>query len=116
MIVAARAVLLLALVGVLAAAFAPLGMAPSIGGSDWISHGAAFAVLAVLSALALPGRSLVILWLGLTVVGVGIEILQATPLIGRGPSVAEALWDALVAGVVLVLMGLGGLRARLGSA
>lgn len=112
MVLAARAALLIALAGVLAAALAPLEMAPSIGGSDWISHGLAFAVLAVLSALALPGRPLVALWLGLAVLGVGIEILQATPVVGRGPSLAEAAWDALVAGGVLVLMGLGDLRAR----
>lgn len=110
----ARTALLIALVGVLAAAFAPLGMAPSIGGSDWISHGLAFAVLAALAALALPERPLVVLWLGLAILGVGIEILQATPVVGRGPSVAEAAWDALVAGAVLALMGLGDLRARLG--
>lgn len=112
MVVAARAALLIALVGVLAAAVAPLEMAPSIGGSDWISHGVAFAVLAVLAALALPGRSLVVLWLGLAVLGGGIEILQAAPAVGRGPSVAEGVWDALVAGVVLLLMGLGDLRAQ----
>jgi len=111
-VVLARAALLITLAGVLAAAFAPLGMAPSIGGSDWVSHGLAFAVLAVLSAMALPGRPLFALWLGLAVLGVGIEILQAAPLVGRGPSVVEAAWDALVAGAVLALMGLGDLRAR----
>lgn len=116
LVLASRLGLLLTLLGVLAAAFVPLGLAPSIGGSDWISHGMAFAVLAVLFALALPGRSLVVLWLGLAIVGAGIEILQATPLVGRGPSVAEALWDALVAAVVLVLMKFGGLRARLTGA
>lgn len=111
-VVLARASLLIALAGVLAAAFVPLGMAPSIGGSDWVSHGLAFAVLAVLSAMALPKRPLFVLWMCLAVLGVGIEILQAAPLVGRGPSVAEAGWDALVAGVVLALMGLGDQRAR----
>ena len=111
-VVLARAALLITLAGVLAAAFVPLGMAPSIGGSDWVSHGLAFAVLAVLSAMALPERPLFALWLGLAVLGVGIEILQAAPSVGRGPSVVEAAWDALVAGAVLALMGLGDLRAR----
>ena len=44
-----RAALILAGAGVLAAAFLPVSSAPSLG-SDWLSHGAAFLVLAALSA------------------------------------------------------------------
>jgi quinol-cytochrome oxidoreductase complex cytochrome b subunit len=106
----ARLVLALALAGVLTAAFLPVGVAPVIGGSDWISHGTAFAVLAVLMVVAFPRLALVWGWMILAGVGVGIEIVQAIPLLGRGPSIVEAAYDAAVVALVFVVLQLSGLR------
>lgn len=92
------------------AAFLPVGVAPVIGGSDWISHGAAFAVLAVLTLVAFPRLPLAGAWAILAIIGVGIEIVQAIPLLGRGPSIIEAGYDAAVVAVVFALLQLSGLR------
>ena len=106
-----RVMLTIALVGVAYAAFSPTEIAPSVG-SDWLNHGIAFAILAILTAFALPTWSLMRVWFSLAVVGVGIEIVQAVPALGRGASVAEAGWDALIVGGVLGLMWLGSARSK----
>lgn len=103
--------LIIAGVGVLTAAFLPISSAPSLG-SDWLSHGAAFLVLAVLSALAWPGASLLRLWWALTLLGVLIELVQGLPGVNRGPSVLEALWDSAVVAAVFLVISLGAARRQ----
>ncbi|WP_404417889.1 hypothetical protein [Brevundimonas vesicularis] len=109
-----RAALILAGVGVLAAAFLPVSSAPSLG-SDWLSHGAAFLVLAALSAAALPGTSLLRLWWGLTLLGVLIEVIQSLPGVNRGASVLEAAWDSAVVAAVFLVISIGAVRRRAGG-
>lgn len=109
---AARVALAAALPGVLIAAFLPVGVAPVIAGSDWASHGAAFAVLAVLTAAGFPRAPLFLSWAALSVVGAGIEVVQAIPALGRGASVIEAAYDALVVAVVFAIWRILGFRSR----
>lgn len=104
----ARAALVVTLPGVLVAAFLPVGVAPVIGGSDWASHGAAFAVLAVLTFVAFPRVPLILSWAILALVGAGIEVVQAIPALGRGASLLEAAYDALVVAIVFGLIRLMG--------
>lgn len=116
MVLLGRGALALAAAGVLVSAFVPVSTAPSLG-SDWLSHGLAFLVLAVLSALAFPQASLLRLWLALTALGIAIEIVQGLPGVNRGPSVAEAVWDSAVVAIVFAIMTVKSVRrqARLGS-
>ena len=100
--------------GVLAAAFLPISSAPSLG-SDWLSHGAACLVLAVLSAVALPRVSLLRLWWGLTLLGVLIEVIQGLPGVNRGPSVLEAIWDSTVVAAVFLVILIGAVRRQAGG-
>lgn len=108
----ARAALAVALPGVLIAAFLPVGVAPVLAGSDWASHGAAFVVLAVLTAAAFPRAPVILSWSALALVGAGIEVVQAIPALGRGPSLIEAVYDALVVAVVFAIMRILGFRSR----
>lgn len=109
----ARLALSIALPGVLLAAFLPVGVAPVIGGSDWASHGVAFAVLAILTALAFPRTPLFWSWAVLALIGAAIELVQALPALGRGASVIEAAYDAFVVAIVFGLMRLLGVRRDL---
>lgn len=104
-----RLALIISGAGVLAAAFLPVSSAPSLG-SDWLSHGAAFLVLAALSAAALPGTSLWRLWWSLTLFGVLIEVIQGLPGVNRGPSVLEAVWDSGVVAAVFLVISIGTVR------
>lgn len=110
-VVLSRLALLVAGAGVLTAAFLPVSTAPSLR-SDWVSHGAAFLVLAVLSAVALPKTSLLRLWWGLTFLGVLIEVIQGLPGVNRGPSVLEAAWDSAVVAAVFLIISIGAVRRQ----
>lgn len=109
-----RLALIVSGAGVLAAAFLPVSSAPSLG-SDWLSHGAAFLVLAALSAAALPRTSLLRLWWGLTLLGILIEVIQGLPGVNRGPSVLEALWDSAVVAAVFLVISIGAVRRQAGG-
>ncbi len=94
-----RAVLLLrvsfwiCLVGVLALAWLPAPPAELSTPWDKANHALAFYILAALAAAAYPGRRLIMLALGLTLVGVLIELVQATPWVRRDASALDVLAD-----------------------
>lgn len=85
-------------------------MPASILGSDKLEHFAAFAALALLSCIAWPT---VTRWLTvplLMLYGIGIELAQATPEIGRTASLADLGADAL--GIAFGMIATGLLRRR----
>lgn len=65
--------------------------------SDKLLHIAAFALLAGLGAAAFPARTVLQLWLGLTVFGAAIEVVQAIPALNRDSDYLDFLADSVAA-------------------
>lgn len=85
-------------------------MPASILGSDKLEHFAAFAALAVITRIAWPGVTRWFTVPALLLYGVGIELAQATPAIGRTASMADLGADAL--GIAFGMLTAGLLRQR----
>jgi hypothetical protein len=60
--------------------------------------------------LAAPKTPLWRIWLGLTILGAVIEVFQGLPGVNRGPSLAEAVWNSLVAAGIFATVKVGELR------
>lgn len=86
-------------------ALAPTEDVPNVGVSDKIQHAFAFCVLTGAYGLLFPNRRARVL-LGVAVLGVAIEVLQATMPFGRDGEVADLLADAVGIGVGLILLRL----------
>ena len=97
-----------------AMALAPGGAAaPRLLGWDKVEHAAAFAALALLARAAWPGLSRG--WTAglLLVYGAGIEIAQASALVGRTASLADFAADAFGVAVGLAAAWALGWAARI---
>lgn len=70
---------------------------------DTYLHAAAFAIIAGLARLAFPAASLWRLLVPLALLGLGIEIAQTIPALGRDASVKDFIVDVLAALVALVI-------------
>jgi VanZ family protein len=79
---------------------------PAVGISDKFEHIIAYAVLALLGGLAIPGAT-VLLAVGLSALGVAMEICQMV-VPGRSAEIGDAVADAI--GVCLSLVPLAVLR------
>ena len=79
---------------------------PDIPGnpSDKVQHVAAFATLGLLGAWAYVQTSLVQLFLGLSVFGAVIEIVQAIPALHRDSDVKDWIADTVACGAVLLFV------------
>lgn len=73
---------------------------------DKVEHMAAFATLALLAAMAWPGRRLAWIALGLSYFGAIIEIVQAIPALHRDCDIMDWVADTVAASVVLALVWL----------
>ena len=76
--------------------------APSLFGWDKLDHLSAFAALALLARAGWPGAARWMAAGGLFLYGVGIELLQGSPLVDRTMSVSD-----LAANAVGIALGLG---------
>lgn len=74
--------------------------------SDKVMHMLAFATLGTLAAFAFPRRSIALLFVGLTLFGAMIELIQLVPMLNRDSELADLLAD-MAAG----LASLVGMRA-----
>jgi VanZ family protein len=92
-----------ALVGVVALALLPGNDTPAFPWSDKVNHFGAFAVLTGLARFAYPGRRGWTILAAMLGVGVGIELLQALPVIGRDAEIGDVVADLSGAFTVLVL-------------
>lgn len=95
-----RAAFWIALLVTLALAFAPVEWTIGIL-SDRAQHLVAFFVLAALGVANWGRRSALTIGVALAALGGAIEIVQATPLIGRDAEIMD--WLADVAGILLAL-------------
>lgn len=98
-----------------AIAIAWLAFRPSAGlegGLPWdkANHAAAFAVLTLLAGRGWPGLSRTALVLIMLAAGVGIELVQGLPEIGRDADLWDVVADGL--GIAAGLTGLAWLRRR----
>lgn len=82
-------------------ALSPADDVPSVGFSDKIQHGLAFAALTCAYGLMFPHRRLCVL-AGVAAVGVAIEVLQGVMPFGRDAEFADLAADAV--GIVLGLI------------
>ena len=73
---------------------------PAVGISDKFEHIIAYAVLALLGGLAIPGAT-VLLAVGLSALGVAMEICQMV-VPGRSAEIGDAVADAIGVGLILV--------------
>jgi VanZ family protein len=73
---------------------------PAVGISDKFEHIIAYAVLALLGGLAIPGAT-VLLAVGLSALGVAMEICQMV-VPGRSAEIGDAVADAIGVGLSLV--------------
>jgi len=94
-----------------AAAFFSLYMAslpqpPEVPGThgDKVQHILAFGTLALLASLAYPRVNLVLIGVGLSAFGAGIEYIQTFPAISRDGSLADWVADTGAAAVMLALV------------
>lgn len=71
--------------------------------NDKLAHFGAFAVLTLLALLAFPEARPLTLLIGLAGLGLGIELLQATPVIDRTPEGMDLLADIGAIVSILVL-------------
>ena len=74
-----------------------IAAAPFQWPADQAGHFSAFAVLAMQSAMAFPFTKTRVLALCLLALGIGIEIIQAIPVVGRTPELRDILVD--IAGI-----------------
>ncbi len=102
-----------AVLGVAFFALLPPPHAVHIAPWDKIDHLFAFVVLAALAIIAYPRRSALTLGLVLVAFGGSLELVQATNLIHRDPSLNDWLVDILGAGLGIVAVML--FRAMLGA-
>lgn len=72
--------------------------------SDKLLHILAFVVLTALAALAYPRVRLLMIFLGLSLFGGLIELVQAIPAIHRDPNTTDWLADTLTTAVILSLI------------
>lgn len=70
---------------------------------DIYLHAAAFAVIAGLARVAIPSANLLRLLVPLALLGLGIEILQAIPALGRDASVKDWIVDVAASTIALVI-------------
>lgn len=77
---------------------------------DKAEHFTAFYVLTVLAAAAFPRRPLWAIAAGLSLVGAGIEVVQALPFVARDSDVWDWVADTLAIGAVLLPIALPGWR------
>ena len=84
---------------------AVLPQPPEVPGepNDKIQHMVAFATLALLGAWAYPRGSLVRLFVGLSLFGAFIEIVQAIPALQRDSDYRDWIADTIACGLVLLL-------------
>jgi hypothetical protein len=69
--------------------------------NDKVQHIAAFAALAVLGSFAYPRTALVRLFIGLSLFGALIEVVQAIPALRRDSDILDWLADTMAVAVVL---------------
>jgi VanZ family protein len=79
--------------------------------NDKIQHMVAFATLGFLGAWAYARASLMRLFIGLSLFGAFIEIVQAIPLLQRDSDVKDWIADTIACGVALLLVRLWRSRA-----
>lgn len=92
---------------ILAFVVASLPHPPMVGVvSDKILHMLAFAVLAALITPAHPRAPLWMLFVGLGLFGLAVEVVQAIPAVGRTASLDDWIADIVAAGAVLLTIGL----------
>lgn len=96
-----------------ACAVAPQGQDLHLVGRDKVEHFLAFFTLTVLATAAYPPRSLVAIGLMLMAFGAAIELVQATPMVGRDGDFADIIADALAIWTAGAVMGFSGTRRRL---
>ena len=72
--------------------------------SDKLQHIAAFATLGVLGAWAYAGAALLQLFVGLSLFGALIEVVQAIPALHRDSDVKDWIADVIAAALVLLLI------------
>lgn len=92
-----------------------LAFQPSTGmesGLPWdkANHAAAFVVLTVLAGCGWPGLSRIALVLTMLAAGIGIELVQGLPQIGRDADVRDVVADGV--GIAAGLAGMAWLRRR----
>jgi VanZ family protein len=74
------------------------------GPSDKVQHVAAFATLGLLGAWAYADTALLQLLAALSLYGAAIELVQATPALGRDSDWKDWIADTLACGIVLLLV------------
>lgn len=81
---------------------------PQIPGnpSDKLQHAAAFATIGALSALGYPRTRAPVLLFWISLIGVGIEIVQAIPALHRDSDWRDVVADVLATGVALAIVRL----------
>ena len=92
-----------ALAVVVAMALLPGNDTPAFPWSDKVNHFTAFAVLTALARFAYPGRRGWTILAAMLGVGVGIELLQALPVIARDAEIGDVVADLSGASTVLVV-------------
>jgi len=102
-----RAVFYVAVVTAVAAACLPGFPAPIQLLSDKVLHFSAFVLLTVLAILAFPRVWRGMILIGLSCLGLGIELLQATTWIDRTPEGLDLAADVLAIGLTLLFFELG---------